>query len=51
MAQKGKTALAASLASCAPGVLVCNIDNGYGAACGAIRVIQSANLRFLAEKG
>ena len=51
MAQKGETALAASLASCAPGVVVCNIDNGYGAACGAIRVIQSANLRFLAEKG
>ena len=51
MAQKGKTALAASLASCAPGVVVCNIDNGYGAACGAIRVIQSANHRFLAEKG
>ena len=51
MAREGKTALAASLTSCAPGIVVCNIDNGYGAACGAIRVIQSANLRFPTDKG
>ena len=38
-ARKGETALAAALASCAPGVTVCNIDNGYGAACAALRII------------
>ncbi len=43
-ARKGKTALAASLVSCAPGVLVCNIDNGYGAACAALRAIKAATL-------
>lgn len=35
----GATALNAALASCAPGLLVCNIDNGYGAACAAMRVL------------
>ena len=35
----GETALHAALASCAPGLLVCNIDNGYGAACAAIRAL------------
>ena len=39
-ARGGETALAACLASCAPGVTVCNIDNGYGAACAALRVLQ-----------
>ena len=33
----GWTALRASLVSCAPGVVVVNIDNGYGAACAALR--------------
>ncbi|MFT4710955.1 MAG: NCAIR mutase (PurE)-related protein [Bacteroidia bacterium] len=33
----GWTALRASLASCAPGIVVVNIDNGYGAACAALR--------------
>lgn len=36
----GKCALNAMLASCAPGVAVLNIDNGYGAACAAARVIN-----------
>ena len=45
-AHDGETALAASLVSCAPGVVVCNIDNGYGAACAAIRAIQAANLMY-----
>jgi len=27
--------------SCAPGVVVVNIDNGYGAACAALRVLRS----------
>jgi NCAIR mutase (PurE)-related protein len=38
-ARGGETALHAALASCAPGVVVVNIDNGYGAACAAIRVL------------
>lgn len=37
---QGDTALRAMLASCAPGVAVLNIDNGYGAACAAARVIN-----------
>jgi NCAIR mutase (PurE)-related protein len=28
------------LVSCAPGVAVFNIDNGYGAACAAARVVN-----------
>jgi NCAIR mutase (PurE)-related protein len=38
----GRTALNAMLASCAPGLSVCNIDNGYGAACVAMRVLATA---------
>lgn len=45
VAAGGDTALRAALASCAPGVLVVNIDNGYGAACAALRVLRAANLR------
>jgi NCAIR mutase (PurE)-related protein len=41
VATGGRTALDAMLASCAPGVVVVNIDNGYGAACAAMRVIKS----------
>ena len=37
----GETALHSALASCAPGVLVVNIDNGYGAACAALRILKS----------
>jgi len=40
-ARNGETALAASLTSCAPGITVCNIDNGYGAACAAMRILNS----------
>lgn len=36
----GAAALASNLASCAPGVVVVNIDNGYGAACAALRIIR-----------
>ncbi len=36
----GRTALNAMLASCAPGVTVCNIDNGYGAASAALRTLS-----------
>ncbi|MGD9536080.1 MAG: nickel pincer cofactor biosynthesis protein LarB [Alphaproteobacteria bacterium] len=39
VAAGGKTALRAALASCAPGIAVVNIDNGYGAACVALRAL------------
>ncbi len=39
-ARGGETALSSMLASCAPGVAVMNIDNGYGAACAAARVLR-----------
>lgn len=39
-ARAGETALAASLASCASGVVVVNIDNGFGAACAALRILN-----------
>ena len=37
----GTTALHSMLASCGQGVLVTNIDNGFGAACGAIRALNA----------
>lgn len=37
----GKAALHAALASCAPGISVVNIDNGYGAACAALRISRA----------
>jgi NCAIR mutase (PurE)-related protein len=43
-ARNGETALAACLTSCAPGITVCNIDNGYGAACAALRILNSNTL-------
>jgi NCAIR mutase (PurE)-related protein len=36
----GNTALKAMLASCSPGLTVTNIDNGYGAACAALRILR-----------
>lgn len=41
-AESGRTALNAMLVSCAPGITVCNIDNGYGAACAALRILATA---------
>ena len=41
VATGGQSALNAMLASCAPGVAVMNIDNGYGAACAALRVLRA----------
>ena len=38
----GKAALHGMLASCAPGLTVVNIDNGYGAAMAALRILQGA---------
>lgn len=42
VAEGGHTALNAMLASCAPGLMVVNIDNGYGAACAALRLLHAA---------
>ncbi len=39
VAAGGHAALNAILASCAPGIVTVNIDNGYGAACAALRVL------------
>ena len=36
----GRAALDGMLASCAPGLVVVNIDNGYGAAMAALRMLQ-----------
>lgn len=41
VAEGGATALNSMLASCAAGLLVTNIDNGYGAACAAFRIISN----------
>lgn len=41
VATGGYAALASALASCAPGLVVVNIDNGYGAACAAARMLAS----------
>jgi NCAIR mutase (PurE)-related protein len=41
----GETALAAALASCAAGVVVVNIDNGFGAACAALRILNRSSPR------
>ncbi|MDL2317416.1 nickel pincer cofactor biosynthesis protein LarB [Desulfovibrio sp. OttesenSCG-928-A18] len=43
VARQGEAALASMLVSCAPGIGVMNIDNGYGAACAAARVIHLLN--------
>ena len=40
-ANHGQTALAVALANCAPGLMVTNIDNGYGAACAALRILRA----------
>jgi NCAIR mutase (PurE)-related protein len=42
VAEGGRAALGAVLASCAPGICVVNIDNGYGAACAALRFLHAA---------
>jgi pyridinium-3,5-biscarboxylic acid mononucleotide synthase len=42
VAAGGAVALNAALASCAPGVVVVNIDNGYGAACAALKIVNGS---------
>lgn len=39
-ARGGETALSSMLASCAAGLSVVNIDNGFGAACAALRILN-----------
>ena len=41
VSNQGNTALNSMLASCAPGLTVVNIDNGYGAACAALRILNA----------
>ena len=41
MVKGGETALRSLLVSCAAGLTVTNIDNGYGAACAAIRILNA----------
>ena len=41
VSKNGKTALNSMLSSCSPGISVMNIDNGYGAAMAALRIIKS----------
>ncbi len=38
----GRAALSSALSSCAPGVLTVNIDNGFGAAAAAVKILTSA---------
>jgi NCAIR mutase (PurE)-related protein len=40
-ARGGETALMSMLTSCAPGLVVTNIDNGYGAAMAAVRALHA----------
>ena len=39
----GRTALEGMLASCAPGLMVVNIDNGYGAAMASLRMLRGCD--------
>lgn len=41
----GRVALESALASCAPGISVVNIDNGYGAACALLRILPAVAVR------
>ena len=43
VSKDGMVALNSMLASCSPGIMVMNIDNGYGAAMAALRIIKSKN--------
>ena len=45
VSEGGRVALESALGSCAPGILTVNIDNGYGAACAALRALNTARIR------
>lgn len=40
VSQGGQAALSSALASCAPGILTVNIDNGFGAAAAAAKILR-----------
>ena len=42
----GRAALDGMLASCAPGLSVVNIDNGYGAAMAAVRILKGSHVQL-----
>lgn len=42
---EGQTALLSMMTSCAPGIAVVGIDNGYGAACAAHRIVAARRPR------
>ncbi|MDR3153236.1 MAG: nickel pincer cofactor biosynthesis protein LarB [Deltaproteobacteria bacterium] len=46
LARNGESALASMLLSCSPGITVVNIDNGYGAACAAARILNLLDPSF-----
>ena len=41
VSKDGVTALNSMLSSCSPGIVVMNIDNGYGAAMEALRIVKT----------
>ncbi len=43
VAEGGRTALHAALVSCSPGLVVVNIDNGFGAATAALKMLIAAS--------
>ena len=43
IAADGKAALGSALASCSPGVVSVNVDNGFGAACALLKVLGHGN--------
>ncbi|BFM15742.1 nickel pincer cofactor biosynthesis protein LarB [Maricurvus nonylphenolicus] len=51
VAADGTTALNSMLASCGQGIVVTNIDNGFGGACAALRILSMADSVFYREDG
>jgi len=45
----GHAALTTALATCTPGVVTVNIDNGFGAACAAIKILRASQRTPLAD--
>lgn len=41
VSEGGQAALSSALSSCAPGVVVVNIDNGFGAACAMLKILDN----------
>lgn len=45
VAAGGRAALSSALGTCAPGIAAVNVDNGFGAACVAVRILHAADRR------